>query len=107
MKTFEDLIFEPHPHAVHLKLFYAGKSDVDPYIEEMFDGAQARMEFSNGYEISVLCGVQFYSNGYDTYEVGVFYQGMDTQFFPTGSVAGWLTRDEVEDIMKKVQELKE
>ena len=107
MKTFEDLRFEPHPHAVHLKQFYAGQTNVDPYIEDMFNGAKAWMEFPNGYEISVLCGVQFYSTGRDTYEVGVFYQGMDTQFFPTGSVAGWQTRDEVEEIMKDVQELKD
>lgn len=107
MKTFDDLTFEPHPHAVNLKQIYAGHKNVDPYIESMFDGAQARMTFPNGYGISVLCGIQFYSNGRDTYEVGVFYKDCDTQFFPTGSVAGWKTKEEVTEIMKEVQELKE
>ena len=106
MKTFDDLVFKPHPHAVHLKETYGSQPNIDPYIEERFSGVQSRMEFPNGYEVSVLCGVQFYSNGHDTYEVGVFYRGMDTQFFPTGSVAGWKTRDEVTEIMKRVQELK-
>lgn len=102
MKTFQDLIFEPHPCAIALKNAYAGHTDIDPYIEEMFSATQAILEFSNGYGISVVCGVQFYSNGHDTYEVCDLYQGNSHY----DHVRGWLSADEVTLVMKEIQSRK-
>lgn len=100
MKTFKDLTFQPHPCAIALKNAYAGQTNVDPYIKEMFGATQATMEFPNGYGISVVCGVQFYSNGHDTYEVCDLYQGSSHY----GQVRGWLSADEVTRVMKEIQE---
>ena len=107
MKTFDDLIFEPHPHAVALKQIYSSNPNISPYIEEMLDATQARMDFPNGYGISVLCGNQFYSNGRNTYEVGVMYQGRLIRYFPNDSVIGWQTKEEVSELIKEVQKLEE
>ncbi len=103
LKTFEDLQFEPHPHAITLKGLYASQQNIDPYIEQMFEAVQAVMQFPNGYGISVLCGVQFYSNGRDTYEVGTRYCEEDgcTKW----EVVGWKTREEVEEIMIELQKI--
>ena len=105
MKTFEDLVFKPHPHAINLKEVYAKVPHIDPYIQEIFDSTQARMDFPNGYGISVLCGIVFYSNGRDTYEVGVLYQGYLIKYFTDDSVIGWQTKEQVSEIMKKIQQI--
>lgn len=107
MKTFKDLTYEPHPHAVALKEHYGKEPSIDPYIKEVLNGTQARMDFANSYGISVLCGILFYSNGRDTYEVAVLYEGELIRYFPEDSVRGWITADEVTEIMKEVQERKE
>lgn len=88
MKTFEDLVFEPHPSAINVRRLYPRQCDRNPYIQAMCDATQARMDFPNGYGISVLCGPQFYSNGLDTYEVGVMYQGILVRYFTEDSVKG-------------------
>lgn len=103
MKTFKDLKFEPHPCAIALKETFAHRCNIDPHMQEMTNATQARMDFPNGYGISVICGIQFYSNGRDTYEVGVFDEGMLTRYFPEDSVKGWLTADEVTEIMIDLQ----
>lgn len=66
MKTFKDLVFEPHPSAVNVKRLFPYRSERDPYTQAMCEAVQARMDFPNGYGISVLFGIQFYSNGRDT-----------------------------------------
>lgn len=106
MKTFDDLQFEPHPTAVALKSLFSEKDMKDPYNQKLCDAAWARMDFPNGYGISVICGIQFYSNGLDTYEVAVLYEGLLTGFFPEDSVRGWQNRHQINEIMKKVQLLK-
>ena len=86
IKTFKDLEFEPH----HL----------------FPDAKQAVMKFDNGYGVSVLIGKCFFSNGVNTYEVGILkddYLCYDT--YITGDVLGYQDEEEVTEIMRKVQEL--
>ena len=64
------------------------------------------MDFENGYGISVIFGSMFYSNGIDTYEVGILKDGILCYDTPiTDDVIGYITADEVTDIMRKIQEL--
>ena len=100
MKTFKDLIFKEH---------YLSKSAKDfpsPLKEQCLNAKQAVMDFPNGYGISVLLGECFYSNGVDTYEIGVIKDGAlcyNTDI--TNDVIGYLSEDEVSKVMKKIQEL--
>lgn len=107
MKTFEDLVFGPHPQVVALKETYKEMGCKGSCWGAWFKATQARMDFPNGYGISVLRGEQFYSNGKDTYEVGVFYRGRLIRYFEHDSVLGWQNKKQVTEIMKEVQELKE
>lgn len=93
--TYNELIFLPHPTG---------------------SGHQARFEFENGNEISVVCGRYFYStpkmdlmfaDEYETYEVAVF--SPDGEFITSefidcygDDVAGYLTKDDVSDLMTNV-----
>lgn len=87
LKDFSDLVFEPHP--IGLK-----------------GHTQAIMNFDNGYGVSVICGTLFYSNGVDTYEVAVLKGDLiDFNHQVTGDVAGYRTKQEVSDIMAKVQRM--
>lgn len=85
MKTFDDLVFEPHP----------------------LDGIMAHLFFDNGRGVSVICGSWFYSNGVDTYEVAVLDKkgGIDYSTSITDNVLPHLTKDEVTEVMKQIQEL--
>ena len=68
-------------------------------------GYQAILRFDNGYGVSVLRGNCFYSNGIDTYEVGVL--NGDSLCYPEefgDDVIGYVTAEQVTEIMKKVQE---
>lgn len=100
INSFKDLVFIPHPiaeEAKKLPLYLAKK-----YAESK----QAKMEFKNGYGVSVLFGSMFYSNGIDTYEVGILKDGALCYNTPiTNDVIGYITADEVTDIMRKIQEL--
>lgn len=64
-KTFKDLVFEKHDF--HKLADAMGKSY--PSYEANKTCYQAKMQFLNGLNISVLIGTPFYSNGVDTYEV--------------------------------------
>jgi hypothetical protein len=69
---------------------------------------RAYIEFENGFGLSVVKGSAFYSDGIKTYECAVMKEGnvfYDTPLTPEDDVLGWLTRDEVDDLMKKIQEL--
>lgn len=84
MKTFKDLEFKKRPVC----------------------GFQAVMNFNNGYGVSVLLGNMFYSNGKDTYELAVLEDGYLCYTTPiTENVLGYLTEDEVTEVMRKIQEL--
>ena len=107
MKTFDDLEFHPHPHAIELERLLKETKDAGFRFNSWLNATQARMDFPNGYGISVLCGPQFYSNGIDRYEVGVMYKGRLFKYFPEDSVRGWQTKEQVTKIMKKVQQIKD
>lgn len=86
MKAFKDLEFKTHIYYPH------------------FD-KHARMDFDNGYGISVINGNHAYC-GVDTFEVAVFKDGelcYDTHI--TDDTIGYCTEDDVTRIMKKIQEL--
>ena len=86
MLTFSMLKFKKHPYSKTTKI--------------------AKMNFKNGYGISVLCGLDFYSNGVNTYEVAVLKNGVlcyDT--YITEDVLPYQRIDEVNDIMRKIQAL--
>lgn len=94
MKTFNDLEFKKR----------------ELLFEEDITNEQALMFFPNGYGVSVLLGKKFYSNGIDTYELAVMI-GNEEEYdlcynTPiTNDVLGYLTAEEVTEIMRKIQEL--
>lgn len=95
MKTFQDLVFERHPIAIDS-------------LPDYKDAKQAVLVFDNGYGVSVLIGRCFYSNGIDTYEVAVMKDGRICYSTPiTDDVIGRLTDEQVSDVMKQIQELKD
>jgi hypothetical protein len=94
MKTFKDLKFKPHLLA---------KSGFKGYE----DAKQAIAKFENGYGVSVLLGSCFYSNGKDTYELAVLFNDVITyQTDITDDVMGYLSENEVSEVMMKVSLLK-
>lgn len=86
MKTFDDLKFYPHGWAV--------------------DAKHAVLHFDNGYGCSVLIGNDFYSDGIETYELAVLHDDLICYDTPiTDDVLGYLTKEEVTIVMKKIQQL--
>ena len=88
MLTFKNLSFFPHP------------------LQKYGNEKMAAINFDNRYGVSVIFGKQFYSNGIDTYEVAVLLDNdicYDTKI--TSDVLGYLTEDEVTEIMYKIQSL--
>lgn len=100
IKTFEDLVFNPHSvskEACNLPVSIR---------KEWMEAKHAVMRFDNGYGISVVKGNMFYSNGIDTYEVGILKEGVLCYDTPiTDDVIGYVNADEVSNIMKQIQEL--
>lgn len=95
MKTFQDLVFERHPIAIDS-------------LPDYKDAKQAVLVFDNGYGVSVLIGRCFYSNGIDTYEVAVMKDdSICYSTHITDDVIGRLTAEQVSDVMKQIQELKD
>ena len=86
MKTFKDLEFK-------------AKDFVVP-------GQIAKLEFDNGYGISVISGYGAYGSTVAPYELAVLKDGelcYDTEI--TSDVIGYLTPDEVTEYMLRIQEL--
>lgn len=86
MLTFSMLKFKKHPYSKTAKI--------------------AKMNFKNGYGVSVLCGSDYYSNGVDTHEVAVLKNGVlcyDTHI--TNDVLPNKRIEEVNNIMQKIQAL--
>jgi len=86
MKTFDDLIFKPHPVGMGGKL--------------------AQMELGNGYTISVVGGRKgLYGDGETTFEVAMFDRtGEMLRLSEDDQVLGWQTIDQVNEIIKKFDE---
>jgi len=98
---FEKLKFEPHPNGVQLSAIgMPGHIDF---------GKNACMTFPNGFGVSVNFGDYWYSNGKDTYEVAITKDGktIPSPLSDFESVHTHVTEDEVDEIMKKVEALKE
>lgn len=88
IKTFEDLKFTSFDNSI------IGK------------GARAFLHFPNTYGICVLLGKHFASNGIDTYEVGILKEGnVHNHKTINGDMLNNLTKEEVTEIMKEIQEL--
>jgi len=83
MKTFNDLVFEPHPN--------------------LRGGVQALMVLNNGYEISVVGGDEFfYGDGINTFEVAVFDRmGEMIMLQETDQVLGYQIKHEITDLIQK------
>jgi hypothetical protein len=94
VKTFDDLIFEKHPYA---DIAASRKS-------KNLNCYQARMNFENGYGVSVLCGSMFYSNGVDSYELAVLYDDeINYDSGLTDDVLGYISSEEVTRVMAELQ----
>ena len=90
MKKFQDLPFFPINDAP----FMVGK--------------KARMNFDNGFGVSVVSHSYSYGGGDGLYEVAVLDSNDELTYDTpvTNDVIGYLTEEEVSDVMKQVQELK-
>jgi hypothetical protein len=90
MKTFGDLEFE----VINDTPFMVGK--------------KSRMSFDNGYGVSVVSHTYSYGGKDGLFEVAVLDKdGNLTYDTPvTNDVIGYLTEEDVTDVMKQVQELK-
>ena len=90
MKKFQDLPFFPINDAP----FMVGK--------------KARMHFDNGYGVSVVSHSYSYGGRSGLYEVAVLDSNDELTYDTpvTNDVIGYLTEEEVSDVMKQVQELK-
>jgi hypothetical protein len=94
MKTFKDIDFQPH---------------------SVGDGLSGKIFFDNGYGVSVVRFKIYdryssYTNNENEWELAILFGNEKkwelTYNTPiTNDVIGWLSEDEVTDIMKKVQEL--
>ena len=84
MKTFNDLEFNQHPIGM---------------------GVQARMEFDNGFEVSVVKGPHTYGGDAGLYELAVFKDGELHYDNPVadGDVRGYLSEEEVSNLMLEIQ----
>lgn len=89
MKTFEDLEFEQ----VNDAPFMVGK--------------KSRMHFDNGYGVSVVSHSYSYGGRDGLYEVAVLDSNDELTYDTpvTNDVIGYLTEEEVSNVMKEVQEL--
>ena len=86
MKTFKDLEFKEHPN--HM------------------GGVQARIQFDNGYEASVVKSEYTYGGNDGLYELAVFKDGEICYDTPiTDDVIGYLRPEDVTDVMAKIQQL--
>ena len=108
MKTFKDLKFEEHRLVKEVRAFLLlhPERKGDSFMNGMLNAKSAVLYFPNGYGVSVLFGSKFYSNGIDTYELAVLKEGRlcyDTAI--TNDVMGRLSKDEVSEVMEKVQNL--
>jgi hypothetical protein len=105
MKTFKDLDFKPrHNIDEHKKMISIMKSSITE--QEKKDPLQARMDFTNGYGISVIVGGFAYGSEEEPYECAVFKKGSlcyDTHI--TADTIGNCVEKAVTNIMKAIQEL--
>jgi hypothetical protein len=87
MKTFKDLVFEPHP---------------------MGQGILAREEFTNGWGITTVKTPYTYGGDRGLYEIAVWKDGEIHYDNPVakGDVVGYLREEDVSDAMLLIQKFK-
>lgn len=85
--------------------------------ETGFGTIGARHEFKNGYSISVIAGPGTYSSptkafespaDYEKFEVAIFSRPgefITDRLFDCGDVAGWITRDQINEVISKIEKL--
>ena len=87
MKTFDDLIFKPHP---------IGRGSI-----------QSKLDLGNDIEVSVVGGPMLYGDGKTTFEVAAFYKTLG-KFVPMedgNDISGWNTKEEVTEIINYLENL--
>ena len=87
MKTFDDLVFKPHP---------IGRGAL-----------QARLDLGNDIEVSVVGGNGLYGNGKTSFEVAAFYKTL-RKFVPMPdgeNVSGWNSKVAVTKIINRLENL--
>jgi hypothetical protein len=87
MKTFDDLVFKPHP---------IGRGAV-----------QAKLDLGNDIEVSVVGGKDLYGNGKTSFEVAAFYKTLD-KFVPMpdgDDVSGWNSKEQVTELINYLENL--
>lgn len=78
----------------------------NPMFDTMRNVTCAKIEFNNGYGVSLLCGEIFYSNGVDTYECAVTYKnGLCYATWITNDVMGYLSKEELMQTIYEVEKL--
>lgn len=95
--SFKDLVFKEEEFSRKARFALITQYQTDEtgkYLEHMLNHYSARINFCNGYFISVKLGNIFYSNGKDTYEV---YSNLDRDAF------GHLTSEQITEYMIKIQ----
>ena len=87
MKTFEDLVFKPHP---------IGRGCI-----------QATLDLGNDIEVSVVGGPGLYGDGKTTFEVAAFYKTLGKFVtMPNGDdVSGGNTKEQVTKIINRLENL--
>lgn len=87
MKTFDDLVFKPHP---------IGRGAV-----------QAKLDLGNDIEVSVVGGPGLYGDGETTFEVAAFYKTLG-KFVPMPDgedVSGWNSKEQVTKLINYLENL--
>lgn len=96
--TFRDLIFSEDSISKSARDTLTKNKDIQDmlkdYLTSLSNHKSARIEFDNGYFISVKFGKMYYSNGIDTYEV---YSNLDN------NVLEYLTSEQITEYMIKIQ----
>jgi hypothetical protein len=105
LKTFNDLKFSLHP------MMHVQNSDpifgmFEAFAKNDTVSTHSKMFFDNGYGVSVVTGDRFYSN----FEIAILKgneANSDLCYTTpiTNDVIGCVTKDEITEIMKRVQEL--
>jgi len=98
MKTFDDLDFGDHPGKADLSAEYLAK--MGPTFN-----VQARMDFDNGWGVSVIQGNCSYGGKDGLWELAVMHDGGLHYDNPAakGDVCGYLKPEDVTDLMAQVQ----
>ena len=95
---FGDLVFKEDEISKSARVALLSSQQLTDEIKSELQSMQnyysARIEFNNGYFISVKLGNQFWSNGKDTYEV---YSNLDREAF------GYMNSEEITEYMIKIQ----